>query len=324
MTINGLPVYKLAVTDDESTGVDFISLVDNPAIETNWVAMKENVRMKFDADQQMLHGPVMIPDLPIYRFDEGIGEYYVIFDKQTIADIRKKFFKAQKTLSFNYMHQPGSSVDAVIVDSWLTGKVDKSQSFGFDLPEGTWFISAHVEDQGFWNKEIKSGNVRGFSIEGFLKLIMSKKNKMNQTFVQAKTQDGTYTMGTDAETFAVGVDVYTVNEDGSKGDPSPDGEYLMENGSTIVVSGGKVSEIREEEMITEEQADELMNSLQSRIDKVIQAAIAPIQKELEEVKAKFNKPAAASATSKTDTPAPTKAEKFNSTIEKIKQFKKQK
>lgn len=193
-TLNGLPVYKMTIDEDDNfTGVEFISLVDQPAIEVNWVAFKETIkRYSFDADKQIVTGPAMIPDLPIYRFDKSIGEYYVSFDQSEIEKIARKFNKEQRTLGINYQHQDDSQVkSATIIEQWFISdkKNDKSNAFGFDLPVGTWMVSVHISDSKFWNNEVKSGNVKGYSIEGFLNLEMSKikMNKHKQKFEKVET-----------------------------------------------------------------------------------------------------------------------------------------
>jgi len=40
--MENLPVYKLVIDDSDELGVEFVALVDQPAIETNWHAFKEH------------------------------------------------------------------------------------------------------------------------------------------------------------------------------------------------------------------------------------------------------------------------------------------
>lgn len=195
--LNGLPVYQIKIDESlkSNLGVDFISLVDYPAIETNWIALskadkKIPAKLYFNADLKLLYGPALIPDMPIYRYDEEMGEYYVVFSKEEIAKIARKFQRQLKSLNLNYMHQPNSQIDAVVQELWLTGKTDKSKDLGFDLPEGSWFIGSYIESEDFWTKEVKSGNVRGYSIEGFLDLELKKINMSKQKFEVARMADG--------------------------------------------------------------------------------------------------------------------------------------
>lgn len=352
---NGLPVYKITVNEDlnDETGIDFISLVDYPAIETNWVAMgKQALKFNADADKQILLGPILIPDQPIYRYSAQMGEYYVVFTAEEIQKLVRKFQATQKTINVNYQHQDDSKVqDSVIQEIWLSGDNDKSKDYGFDLPKGTAFVCAFIGNKDFWEKEIKSNTVRGFSIEGFLDMEL-RKLEMNidkKKFAVYKQKDGVggdvyidgeiaidnyvfsnypcvklvngqkvveqypcwensivledgtiltlkdskiikidkqQTMSkeklstaktdagieihTDAESLAVGVDVYTMEPDGSK-KPLPDSEYKLENGTTLKVASGKITEMVEaEEEMTEAETALLKKAFQPFLDAIEQ------------------------------------------------------
>lgn len=274
---NGLPVYKMKIDESDLTGVEYISLVDFPAIEKNFVAMSDVKLYASLNDKQILTGPVMIPDLCIYRNDPKLGEYYVVFDANEISKISKKFNKEQRTLGINYKHQSNSQVNsAVIIEQWfITDKQnDKSNSFGFDLPVGTWMVSVYIEDKDFWTNEIKTGNVRGFSIEGFLNLEMCKhtntiedmynklsdilnKNKMNKIDMnkikmnaEIKTKDGII-LYTPADSFNVDAEVYIVDD---KGDSilAANNDYTLDNGDIITVVNGKITNIVKKEIEIEQ------------------------------------------------------------------------
>lgn len=227
-TLNGLPVYSINISEDlsDKTGVDFISLVDYPAIETNWIAMgdtKKPLKFTTDEDKQLLYGPILIPDLPIYRYDKDMGEYYVVFKAETIERIVRKFQASQKTINLNYQHKEDSQLKlAVVQEIWLTGAKDKSQDFGFELPAGAAFICAHIGDKDFWKDEVKTGNVRGFSIEGFLDMEMKKsiQNSMinRDKFEVHKQSDG-------------GADVYIDGEIAI-------GNYVFSNYPCVVLKNG--------------------------------------------------------------------------------------
>lgn len=197
--LNGLPVFYIKVNEDISSnnGIDFISLVDCPAIETNWVAMadtKTPLKFNTNSDKQLLSGPILIPDLPIYRYDKENGEYYVVFTAEEIQKLVRKFQATQKTVNLNYQHKKNSQLSqAVVQEIWLTGSNDKSKDLGFDLPINSAFVVTHIGDKKFWDDEIKTGNVKGFSIEGFLDMEMRKQNKIkmsHQKFEVYKQADG--------------------------------------------------------------------------------------------------------------------------------------
>ena len=195
--LNGLPVYEIKFNEDLNvqSGIDFISLVDYPAIESNFIALaKEKVHFSTNKEKQLLYGAILIPDKPIYRNDpNGIGEYYVVFKSDTIEKLVRKFQATQKTININYQHLDNSQVEsAVIQEIWLSGKSDKSKDLGFEHPEGTAFIGAYIGNAEFWKNEIKSETVKGFSIEGFLDLEMSKLKKhimSSQKFAEHKLAD---------------------------------------------------------------------------------------------------------------------------------------
>ena len=271
-----LPLYKIKVNEDltSNEGIDFVSLVDYPAIESNWIAFnKQPQKTYFDTDKQMLYGAILIPDKPIYRFSQDMGEYNVTFPVESVIALVRKLQAQKKTINLNYQHQKDSQItDAVIQEIWLTGVKDKSQDFGFNHPVNTAMVGVYIGDKKFWNEEVKSGNVKGFSIEGFLDMeLKSIKHKMNtQKFVSATTTEGVV-VKTDAETIEVGVEVYTEDEAGTK-TPAPDGMHTLDNGMTITVASGKVTEISEVE--TEEGLD-------AETVEVIQKAVAPIIAEMQ-------------------------------------------
>lgn len=165
-----LPVYKLTISDNEQddSEVDFVSLVDRPAIMRDFLAFKDQQHFAIeDEEQHVVSGPAMIPDIPIYRKD-GNGEYYVVFDSPTIQKIAYRFFKKGYQANINMMHERNAVVaDSVFYESWIVNKGQgKKPMKGFeDLPDGTWFLTAKINNPDTWAK-IKAGEYRGFSVEG--------------------------------------------------------------------------------------------------------------------------------------------------------------
>jgi len=165
-----LPVYKLVIDDNEELGVDFVALVDKPAIEKNWMAFNECKEFKFVAnpDRRLISGALMAAELPIYRRDEQ-GEYYVIFDKEQIEKIAQRYFKSGYTHNVNMMHDAERQVSGVyMVESMI---IDKSRGIrtpeGYPtLTEGSWFGTFKVDNDEVWNDFIKTGVFKGFSVEG--------------------------------------------------------------------------------------------------------------------------------------------------------------
>lgn len=179
-----LPVYKCAIDDqlDSDLQVEFVSFVDKPAIEKNFLAFKSQLRFNIDQDKRIVSGPAMLADMLIYRNDpEGLGEYYTTFDKTSILSIVQKFFKKGFIKNFNLMHDASTATSQVtIFESFLT---DAARGIvpmkGFeDAADGSWFISAKVEDDTVWEK-VKAGEVKGFSVEGIFKQMPVKMNKIS-------------------------------------------------------------------------------------------------------------------------------------------------
>lgn len=166
-----LPVFEMVIDENPQSDVEvsFIALVDKPAIEKNFMAFK-SLRLDFAIDQErrIISGPAMVPDTLIYRRDET-GEYNVFFSKKTIEDIAIKFFKKDYQKNINLFHDPKLSVQGVTVfESFVSDEARGIQPMkGYeDLPQGTLFISAKVENDTVW-QSIKDGKVKGFSVEGY-------------------------------------------------------------------------------------------------------------------------------------------------------------
>jgi hypothetical protein len=165
---NKLPVYELEISDDENKAVNFVALVDNPAIERNFFAFNNQFKFVADKERRIITGALMTADLPIYRRNDKMGEFYVIFRKEQIEKIVQKFFAKGFNNNVNEMHNPAKVVDGVVMfESFIS---DKQRGVlapkGFeDMPEGSWFGSYFVENEEVWNK-VKEGTFQGFSVEG--------------------------------------------------------------------------------------------------------------------------------------------------------------
>ncbi len=166
------PIYTLTINPDieDVTGVEYVALVDMPAIERNWKAFSEAKPLKFvsNDEKRIVTGPLMVADLPIYRRDEMHGEHYVIFPKDAIMHIVQKFFKQQYSNNVNKMHAADQVVDGVFMfESFI---IDREKGvmppIGFDgLTDGSWFGSYKIENDSVWS-EVKEGTFKGFSVEG--------------------------------------------------------------------------------------------------------------------------------------------------------------
>lgn len=178
-----LPVYELLINEDvnDDAEVNFVALVDRPAIQKNWNAFKNKVKFEIVSEEKrIISGPLMLADTPIFRSDATHGDYYVTFSKDTILKIAQKFFKKGYQANVNVEHNPDYKVeDMVMFESFIS---DKDRGIapmkGFeDAPDGSWFGSFKVDSEDAWNK-VKNGEVKGFSVEGVFEY--SKRRSKNE------------------------------------------------------------------------------------------------------------------------------------------------
>jgi hypothetical protein len=155
--------------NDDAAGIQAVSVVHSPAIEENFIALnKQEVELKkIDEEKRILMGAALIPNKQIYRVNEKKEEYYIYFSKATVRKASELFLMRSNQNNATYEHKEplqGMSV----VESWIIEDTekDKSSKYGFNLPVGTWMISMKVNNDEVW-KDVKEGNVKGFSIEGY-------------------------------------------------------------------------------------------------------------------------------------------------------------
>lgn len=171
---NKLPVYEIIIDEnDDISGVDFISLVDEPAMDFNWIKFNKNepqrLEFKGDKKKKMVYGVFITPDKMIYRDDEKMGKYFTYFSKDTIETIVKKFNKNNYNKNINFMHGD-NTVNGYVVENFITSDKIKAD-FGFEIPEGSWVGSIHIEDENFWNDFIETETLKGFSVEILSQLV---------------------------------------------------------------------------------------------------------------------------------------------------------
>tara|TARA_R110000744_G_scaffold220662_5_gene339490 strand:- start:1268 stop:1876 length:609 start_codon:yes stop_codon:yes gene_type:complete len=165
--------------ENELSGIEAISVVESPAIESDFIALKnQEVKMAVvDKEQRILMGAALIPNKPIYRKNEKDDGYYVFFSSATVKKASQMFFIKGNQSKATLEHQM-SVENLTVVESWLVDdpKMDKSVKYGIDVPKGTWMISMKVNNDKVW-KEVKDGTYKGFSIEGFFSDSASNRPK---------------------------------------------------------------------------------------------------------------------------------------------------
>ena len=264
-----LPIYE-ALIEDFDSGIYKISLVDAPAVESDFVyfnKQKEQVNFAIENEEQrMVTGVIMRAEFPIYRVSESIGEYYMKFSKETIKKMVEKMMSDKTFNNINLQHEDGSDVEGVnLVEIFIKDSEKGISPKGFEeIEEGSLFATYKIENDEIWN-EIKAGTFKGFSIEALVDLKEAKLKKQNKEknifnttmklfnkilksfvkFGSVETDKGELYWVGEAD-LQIGDELFYNTED-EEAVKVEDGDYVLEDGTTIVVKDGLVSEIKEKD-----------------------------------------------------------------------------
>ena len=276
-TINGIPIFN-ATLETEECGIYRISLVDFPAVESNFIAYgKQGEIQKYSVlseEKRLVRGVVLRADFPIYRNDRSFGEYYIVHTADMIRQTAQKMLREHRNNEVNIMHEALSEVKGVeMVQMFIKDTEAGVNPIGFeDIENGSLFAEYHVTNDEVWGA-IKAGTFKGFSLEGiftfqpkqaeesitqsaverFIKnTTMSIKQKLAKILAQYKslTTDNGIIVWEGEDDLKIGDAVFIESEEGER-TPAPDGDYTLEDGTIIRVEGGKVVEIVEVEPETE-------------------------------------------------------------------------
>jgi hypothetical protein len=179
-----MKLIELVINEEmELSGIDAVSIVENPAIEENWITLNSEIKeykfKEIDKEKRIILGALLVPDKPIRRLDENGEEYYIYFTKDTIRKCMELFFKNGNQSNTTFEHIESIS-GLTMVESWIVEDTDKDKTnfYGLKVPVGTWVGGIKVYNDDIWNNFIKNGTVKGFSIEGYFvdkaKLSLSK------------------------------------------------------------------------------------------------------------------------------------------------------
>lgn len=267
-TINNIPLYEAQIGEDG--GCYCVSLVDFPAVEQDFVYFRnEEQQLKFtiqDEEQRKVTGVVMRANYPIYRIGNGGYEFYVVFTKETIEEMTLKMLKEGYQNDISIMHN-GELIEGVsLLEIYQKDSEKGINPKGFEhIEEGSLFGTYKVESDKIWDL-IKSGEVKGFSIEVIMALAPVEDEKFNKEinknedmktklqkiknlisemlfdFASVTTDKGVIYW--DEGEIAVDMDVYVEDETGEK-IAAADGDYVLEDGTVVKVAEGKVAEIVE-------------------------------------------------------------------------------
>ena len=282
VTIDGIPVYNALITDAE-TGMLKISLVDEPAVMSDFMAFDKQKRPQMyavqDEDKRLVRGVVMRADFPIYRNDPGIGEYYLVYKADTIRRMAEKYLAESRQNIVNLMHE-GEDVSGVqMVQYFIKDSAAGVAPAGFeDIADGSLFAEFHIVSDEIW-AAVKAGTYRGFSLEGVFDMTPERSKPVVEEIIEetegkfsnntpknmntklakiraglarllaqfgAVTTDRGILVWDGDDDLAEGVAVFTEDEEGNR-TQAEDGDYVTADNKTIVVADGKVAEIRDPE-----------------------------------------------------------------------------
>jgi len=192
VTIGGIPVYD-AIISDEATGMFKISLVDDPAVMSNFLAFDNNRKVLMykveDEDKRLVRGVVMRADFPIYRYDQNFGEYYIIYKADQIRVMAEKYLLESRQNDVNLMHEKNSDVEGVqMVQYFIKGSGISVEGFD-DIADGSLFAEFHIINDEIWDA-VKEGTYKGFSLEGVFDLVPEQDKEKVEEIVD--TLDGAF------------------------------------------------------------------------------------------------------------------------------------
>jgi Putative phage serine protease XkdF len=273
--------YQAIYNPKTNKGVYGISLVEAPAMEGVFIALSKEEKLQFktiNSEQRIIVGLVLEPNKPIYRNQEG-EEFNIFFDENTVKELSHGFFR--NSFQNNSTIEHSTAIDGVtIVESWIVEdeKQDKSTFLGLSYPKGSWMATMKIDNEDIWNDFIKTGKVKGFSIDAMVSLEevnLSKHTKMEKSileqvkegFAEIKTlfskkvelgkvssADGSVIMEFEGETMTVGGDIWVVDTDGNRV-AVPVGDYELEDKTILVVSeDGKIGEVKQAEPVEDSNA----------------------------------------------------------------------
>jgi hypothetical protein len=165
-----LPIIELTLEELEQ-GIDATALVENPAIQRNWMAFKEHKSYEFkthNEDKRILAGALMVADFPMYRNMNG-KEFFVKFSSETIEQLADRMVLNNKLTAFNFEHDSKKELADMHIQQFfiINTELGVNTPIGFEeLPNGSLFAFVKVNNEQVWNDYVKTGIVKGFSIEG--------------------------------------------------------------------------------------------------------------------------------------------------------------
>jgi hypothetical protein len=307
-----MQTYKVVLNENDESGIYAISLVDDPATKELFISLKaEQTDIQLataNEEKRIVVGPVLIPNQLIMRNDPDGGEpFNIMFEAETITEIHEKFIKNGFQNNSTIEHDGKFIEDVTFTETWIKEDEvhDKSVLYGFKHPIGTLYGMQKINNDEVWNDYIKTGKVKGFSIdgtkfglekinlntnymnleaianaikEGFAAIKLSSDNPAPEVvdvkLAQMRLSDGVTVL--EAESFEAGQEVMIVAEDGTT-TPAPVGEHELEDGNVLIITeAGIIAEIRVKEM----EAEEVEMSNDAKFEALIKSIVMNLSSEV--------------------------------------------
>lgn len=338
-----METYKVLFNEQENDGVYAISLVSDPAIEVQFVTLSKQKEIKLatiNEEQRILLGAVLIPNQPIYRVQDG-HEFNIVFPKETIKQVQQNFSQQGYQNNSTIEHSGQQIENVTFVETWIKEDEihDKSVMHGFNEPIGTWYAAMKVNNDEIWNDYVKTGKVKGFSIDGVFdmeKVNLKTEINMNLESIVNAIKDGfasvkltseveqvevVITMATmmlkdgvtilEAESFEAGQAVFIVAENGDKV-PAPIGDHELEDGRVLVITEeGMIAEIKEAMAEEETPEAEVEVEVEMTTEEMIKAIVTnmsvEVSKQIEAIRTELSAQIAEVKTTQIEVKASTKA-----------------
>lgn len=344
---SNMETYKVIFNEEENEGVYAVSLVSDPAIGVNFITLSKQKEIKLatvNEEQRILMGAILIPNQPIYRNQDG-HEFNIVFPKETIKQVQQNFALKGYQNNSTIEHSGEQIQNVTFVESWIKEDEvhDKSVHYGFNEEVGTWFGLMKVNNDEIWNDYVKTGKVKGFSIdgvfdmekvnlkteinmnlesivnaikEGFASITLSTETEQVETVETVEVtmetmmlKDGVTIL--EAESFEAGQAVFIVAENGDKV-AAPIGDHELEDGRVLVITEeGLIAEIKDAMVEEEAQAADVEVEVEMTTEEMIKAIVTnmsvEVSKQIESIRTELSAQIAEVKTSKVEVKASTKA-----------------
>jgi hypothetical protein len=325
-----LPIIELTLEELEQ-GIDATALVENPAIQRNWMAFKEHKDFKFkthNEDKRILAGALMVADFPMYRNMKG-KEFFVKFSSDTIEQLADRMVLNNKLTAFNFEHDSKKELADMHIQQFfiINTELGVNTPIGFEeLPNGSLFAFVKVNNEQVWNDYVKTGIVKGFSIEGNFatkeefseQQIINELEQINKIDnmsdaikklneladkLKAKFSEGYPEKAEEKKEEEVKM-AEAMLTDGTKvmyegelaegtivlledGTAAPDGEHTFEDGTVISIEGGQVVAVAKP-MTEQEMAIQKLTEMVTKLETENAELKSNFEKSINKVEEKFS------------------------------------